>query len=131
MLVGMLILLSVVRYKLNSHQIIDNKGRLLLARHGRSPLALLEAVYPEVKFLPWLFSSVPKGFWEQRQNRQWYVDWLLQRLGVGSTLAELTIQHFYDHNGAGLFRYCGRSVKRVLASLKSDNFPGRPRANPQ
>jgi hypothetical protein len=54
----------------------------LLKRHNNRIDLLLSSVYPEHKFIPWLFPSVPQYFWHEPAHRRWFFDWLAPQLGI-------------------------------------------------
>lgn len=82
----------------------------------------LENVYSEFEWKPWLFPTVPKGFYEQRENRRRIMDWIGVQLGVqhhkqwiGITAADIK-----KVGGKGVLSYFG-SIFRTL----EDVYPGK------
>src|SRR4051812_5974326 len=51
-------------YKLTSDIVVQNHGNGLIQRYNDSPSAALKEIYPDHDWLPWKFSIVPKGFWD-------------------------------------------------------------------
>ena len=92
-------------YRLKRQHFLENYGGGLLATmYHHSPLAALHDYMPNYNWMPWLLSSTPQRFWEDRRNRVWYMDWLGAQLGF-ERLEDwhgLTQQDFHDHHGTGL-----------------------------
>jgi len=93
-----------------------NFGAKLLRRYNDSVIALLEAVFPEYAFKPWLFPNAPHKYFESVENRRLYIEWLMERVKIRSE-AELTARHFLDNNGSGLLH------SYPLFSLPFGSFP--------
>lgn len=51
-------------------------GALLRIQYEGSIYKLLSTVYSEVEWIPWKFSHVPRGFWNDINNQRKYLDWL-------------------------------------------------------
>jgi len=47
-------------------------------------IASLWDTYTQHKFYPWLFSSVPRGFWNDPENQRAYLDWIAVKLKINS-----------------------------------------------
>jgi hypothetical protein len=45
-------------------------------------IVALSAVYPERQWHPWHFAKVPKGFWNDQENRRKFFDWFAQEMGI-------------------------------------------------
>eukprot|EP01122_Echinamoeba_exundans_P009351 TRINITY_DN3283_c0_g1_i2.p1 TRINITY_DN3283_c0_g1~~TRINITY_DN3283_c0_g1_i2.p1 ORF type:complete len:444 (+),score=28.05 TRINITY_DN3283_c0_g1_i2:74-1405(+) len=56
----------------------------VLAFHNGDLAELLRSVYEDHTWIPWLFSQVPAGFWDDSKNVSAYFDWLGKRLGIAS-----------------------------------------------
>ncbi|MCA9084824.1 MAG: hypothetical protein KDA81_12245 [Planctomycetaceae bacterium] len=58
--------------------------------------------------LPWLSGRVPDGFWDFRENRVRYLDWLADQLGFQEPDDWYRIHRrdFLKNHGGGLFRIC-------------------------
>ncbi|MCP6725940.1 hypothetical protein NL526_28175, partial [Klebsiella pneumoniae] len=59
-----------------------NYGSGLLQVYQQSPFTALLAAYPEHKWIPWKFDTLPRGFWKDEKNVRLYFDWLGSKLGV-------------------------------------------------
>jgi hypothetical protein len=58
-------------------------GPSLLQRYyGNSLIKALMKVYPEHKWLAFLFTQAPQGYWDKKENHRAYMDWLATQLNV-------------------------------------------------
>lgn len=90
-------------YKVSQKAFRDNKGCGLLDKFGNSYSEILKTVFPNYEFLPWMFSTVPNGFWQKDDNIRWYLQWLLQKLGHTDTdYHKLSSKDIADNHGKGL-----------------------------
>ena len=60
-------------YQLSKRQLKDRHGWRLLAMFKGSPSAILKDCFPQHRWLEWRFRHVPYRFWQQRANRQRYL----------------------------------------------------------
>jgi hypothetical protein len=56
-------------YTITKEEIHTHGGRGLLNRYGSSPWRAICANFPSKRWLPWKFSTVCKGFWEDLNNQ--------------------------------------------------------------
>jgi hypothetical protein len=42
----------------------------------------LKDLYPDVEWLPWKFSKVPRRFWESRVNQRLFLEWFAKEKGI-------------------------------------------------
>jgi hypothetical protein len=96
-----------------------NHGRGLLGRFQESPQAIVRSVLTEHEFLPWLFRKIPHGYFEIRENRKRYVEWLKDKLGL-ETMDQLKFDHYLKWNGTQLLNIYNGSPQSILDSLQSD-----------
>ncbi len=68
-------------YALTFEDLAHNHGRGLLVLFHKSPVAIVKDYYPRRQWHEWKFSRVPAGFWENRENRHRFLDWLGKQLG--------------------------------------------------
>lgn len=98
-------------------------GGLLNNEFNGSVQALLLDYKPNYDWKAWKFSSVPQGFWNKLENRRAYLRWLGLQLGFETSedWKSLRREHFYQHNGSGLFvgNYNG-SPERAIRELFCD-----------
>lgn len=87
-----------------------------LKRGYNSNLAKALAVtYPDHNWQPWLFASVPAGYWDDPTTHRLYFDWLRDQLRIPLSelhmLYDVTVDHVYQHRGRSLLRtYYGSSL---------------------
>jgi len=96
-------------YKLTLTIITDNKGGGILHYHNSSPIQLLTALIPppdgDAEWYPWKFDgSTPNNYWDLKENKLKYADWLYARLGFTKMEDWYTVNQdtFRDHYGSGL-----------------------------
>src|SRR5690606_14683939 len=59
------------------------ESRILVDRfHGHSHTNALVFVYPDTNWNIWKFSRVPSEFWEDKDNRIHYFEWVADQLDV-------------------------------------------------
>ena len=64
-------------YAITRDHIYNNGGAGLLSEYyGNSPSAALSTVFPEHKWMPWKFSTVPKRLWTNQANQRQLFDWI-------------------------------------------------------
>jgi hypothetical protein len=92
-------------YQIRNEDFRSNRGGTLLNRVYHS--SVLEAVrdtLPNYDWLPWLFSKTPRGFWDEAENREAYMQWLqgTLQLKTEEDWYQLTEKSFNEHGGSGL-----------------------------
>lgn len=104
-------------------------GGLLNNEFKGSVQAVLLDYKPNYGWKPWRFTSVPQGYWNNVDNRRVYLRWLGQQLGFETRAdwVRLRRQHFYDHNGSGVFvGYYHGSTERAILELFSTAEDSQP-----
>jgi hypothetical protein len=88
-------------YKISGKDFERNYGGTLVTLYNGSPVAVIKAYLPKYRWLEWLFSGVPHGFWLDRKNRVRYMDWLGEQLGYKKPKDwyAVTKREFYTHHG--------------------------------
>ena len=108
-------------HKLVPNDFIDNDGNGLWVAHGNCLKVLLEALYPERIWHPWLFAVTTMGTWLDKENHKLYVKWLEQKLGIKTPedwyrhLSKKTIEG--EHCGA-LLSNCKEYANSPIRLLK-------------
>ncbi len=115
------------RYRIKFKHFVENKGQIFLNLFEGSPINTLISVYSDHVFVPWLFDSVPRGFFKIRENRQKYVDWLVDKVKLPPH--KLQRSHFTQNHGGGLLQSSGGSPQQVIESLTSDSSFGLEERN--
>eukprot|EP01122_Echinamoeba_exundans_P006705 TRINITY_DN1942_c0_g1_i1.p1 TRINITY_DN1942_c0_g1~~TRINITY_DN1942_c0_g1_i1.p1 ORF type:complete len:508 (+),score=56.20 TRINITY_DN1942_c0_g1_i1:285-1808(+) len=81
------------------------------------------ATFPEHEWLPWKFSTTPKGFWTEKKNRRHFFEWLSMRVLKSSKLEDwydVPATLVVDNGGAALL---SGFYSDSLAEALIDNFP--------
>ena len=111
-------------YKLSIGDICKHGGRGLLHYYNNSPSQALIDVYPDHNWLMWKFNILPKGYWDDFENRRAYFDWLGKKLGFNNMLDwyNVTTEDIYLYNGKSLLVNCyGGSLPQALQHLYPDH----------
>lgn len=69
-------------YKLRESDLFQYSGRGLYARYNCTILYILQAVYPDYEWFPWLFTITPNGIWSDVANHTKYMNWLGKKIGI-------------------------------------------------
>jgi hypothetical protein len=80
----------------------------------------LNVVYPEYNWKPWLFGTVPKGYWKDDKNQRQFFFWLAEILNIEhpEDLCLLQRHHFENYGGGSLFNTeYGGSLRKALMTL--------------
>jgi hypothetical protein len=110
-------------YSVKADDFRKNYGLGLLSSYYRdSPVAALQELYPEEKWLPWLFSSCPNGYWRNPLNRRKYLEWLGYKLGylTQDDWYHIEWRDFVDNAGQGLLvsHFGGSPSKAVMQTFR-------------
>lgn len=120
------------RYHVQVSDFIDHHGRSLVMKEYKGSVCnLVHSVYPDYNYVPWLFATAPRGFYEKKENRQHFVDWLVLKVGVKEA-SELQYSHFHQYAPGLIVKY-GNSPQRLLQSLQPNENEdvGKRRKYPQ
>lgn len=92
-------------YKVRRADFRENMGNGFIKRF-KTAYAGLSLAFPDYKWLPWLFESVPNGFWKSKSNRHWYLIWLGKQLKFETRpqWQQLTSNQLITLSGAGLLK---------------------------
>ena len=89
-------------YGITQKAINDNYGCGLLKNYYKnSPYQLIKDMFPENKWLVWMFKVTPNGMWKDYAIRKDYILWLGKRLGFNSREDWYNISHTAIHNNYG------------------------------
>ncbi len=70
-----------MRFYLNFLKDFTNIGGSGLLKHYKNSVVLLiSSIYPEYEWLPWRFSHVPNGYWDDMKNQRNFMDWVAGKL---------------------------------------------------
>lgn len=104
-------------YNLDQKMLVEHGlGGGLYRRFGGSPIRLLKHIFPDHDWKEFLFSSSPKGWWDDDANWRQYLDWLKEKLGFDSMedWYIVTTDDFSRHKGSSLLKYTGSSPSKIL-----------------
>ena len=68
-------------YKISQELILKIGVGMLYLNYSSCPQEFVKDVFPDYEWLPWKFSQVPNGYWEELDNRIYYAKWLGEKLG--------------------------------------------------
>jgi hypothetical protein len=106
-------------YGVTSLSVIKNGGTNILNKYNGSVPQALMALYPEEKWIPWLFRQVPKYFWEDTKHQRMCINWLEEKLAITSPLqwSSTTIQQVSEVGGKKLLVRNKGSIFRTLLKV--------------
>ncbi len=110
-------------YAITRRDFYRNEGGALLHQiPGRSPLAALRELMPDVEWEEWRFARVPNGFWKRRKNRHRFIDTLGRQLGYRrpTDWYRLTREQVREAGGSALLSMV---YHNSLLHLLNDRFP--------
>jgi len=68
-------------YQVTALDLERHQGFRVLSYYRSCAVWAAMELYPKYPWKEWLFPRVPKGFWDQPENRRRYMDWLGEQLG--------------------------------------------------
>lgn len=85
---------------------------------------MIQTIFSEHLWLPWKFQSVPNGYWAEKTNQRYFLDWLIQQLKIETIedLYKVTVQQIHEHGGRGLLRHYNDSPSFLISSLFPEYF---------
>ena len=93
-------------------------GKDILSVYGASPSKVLQSTFTDYKWKPWKFLQVPKGFWDDINNRREYLHQLGTRLGYKNMedWYKISRRDLTKNDGGGLLDIYGFSLFQVIQS---------------
>ena len=109
-------------YQITQRIIIKNHGRTCLKKYNDSPRMFLEGVFPHVEWLPWMFVSSSKCYWDEKENHIKFAIWLGEKLGYTKMedWYQITQIVIYENGGGGLLQ---RKYKKSPLMFLKGVFP--------
>tara|TARA_B100001996_G_scaffold27295_1_gene20949 strand:+ start:141 stop:2144 length:2004 start_codon:yes stop_codon:yes gene_type:complete len=107
-------------YELTHKNLVNNYGNGLLYYYCNSPSKVVIELFPDYKWIPWKFNTVPNGFWKNRENRKKYMVWLGEILEYKKPedWYQITAKHFEDNYGVSLLNNSHNSrPKHIVVSV--------------
>ena len=107
-------------YNVTLNDFTNNGGWKLVNLYDNSHIKLIMSIYNEYDWLPWKFNSVPKGYWEDKQNQLKYMNWLANEIKI-KTMEDwynVNVKQILNNGGGGLLTlYGGGSPLNLLKSV--------------
>lgn len=102
--------------------VVSLGGRSLLAKHGGSLYAALEAVYGDEISAAEARACMPRGYWAVKANRRAFMDSLSEQLGIKGIedWRTVTAEQVKQMGGSGVLQQYG-SMAEALTDLYSDD----------
>ncbi len=110
-------------YKITAGDFEKNYGGgMLVSCFSGSPSKAVIDIFPEHQWYEWLFSVAPQGYWQDKNHRLLYVDWLADLLGISklSDWYAITGQRFRENNGSGFLDFYSNSPIRAITGCFPD-----------
>ncbi|MCP4661260.1 MAG: hypothetical protein GY856_38135 [bacterium] len=103
-------------YRVQTQDFREHRGALLLAKCGKTPSAVLRAIYVEHDWKEWLFDRIASHFWDDPADCDRYLDWLGEQLGFEEPQDwyQLTASHLIEHHGLTFIRKFEWKVAEVV-----------------
>jgi len=97
----------------------DNYGGGLLDHFNNSPYRLIKDVFPDYKWLVWMFKCAPHGIWKDKAIREDYVLWLGKRLGFNNKddWYGISIKAIVNNYGCGLLDRFKYSPYKIIVDV--------------
>jgi hypothetical protein len=91
-------------YKYTNQIFYDYHGGGLLNYYNNSSTKLIISIYSDHNWKEWLFVNAPMRFWDSKENRHRYLDWLGKQLGFKepNDWYNITRRDFARKSGGGL-----------------------------
>jgi hypothetical protein len=105
-------------YEVNCNQLSALLDEIRIPR--TPPLhSLLQQLYPQFSWFPWLLHPTPKFFWTKEENRKKYMDWLIEELNVETQddLKWITTDTIINSGQEGILTYYNHSIYNLLKSI--------------
>jgi hypothetical protein len=84
---------------------------MVTSQYSSSIVAAVKSIFPEHKWIPWNFTNLPAGWWDDAAHLREYMDWLAGELQLKSK------DDWYNVSYLDVQRHHGRSLFRRFKSL--------------
>eukprot|EP01125_Pyxidicula_operculata_P011832 TRINITY_DN3871_c0_g1_i1.p1 TRINITY_DN3871_c0_g1~~TRINITY_DN3871_c0_g1_i1.p1 ORF type:complete len:468 (+),score=35.99 TRINITY_DN3871_c0_g1_i1:69-1472(+) len=104
-------------YDFKTEDVIKYRGHFMVEKYG-SLYDILKAHYPSHTWYPWMFKKLSNGYWNNRENRIQYLEYLKEKLNIKSP------EDWYNIEENQICRpNILRNFKRTLFLLLKDSYP--------
>jgi hypothetical protein len=103
-------------------------GAAFLKLFGNSTSKMLESMVPEHTWLPWMFRSNVRLFWQSTENQKRFLDWLKDTLNLPNhhELAKISPKEIERYGGRPLLRKYNSSLQAAIDSIYGGSEPAKP-----
>lgn len=91
-------------YSVTQKDFLRHCGNNFLKLYGGSPCLAVMDVYRNRTWNEWMFARVPVGYWQKKENRKRYMNWLSRKLGMKKPgdWTRIRKSDFVNNYGGGL-----------------------------
>lgn len=101
-------------YSINRYHILSKGGSRLLNFYNGSVYKIVQSIYPEFEWKPWLFEHTPELFWNSNNSVKNYISWLEQKLHIK------TLDDWYNISSTDISKYYqGSTLLKKYGGFKS------------
>eukprot|EP01127_Copromyxa_protea_P003215 TRINITY_DN13067_c0_g1_i1.p1 TRINITY_DN13067_c0_g1~~TRINITY_DN13067_c0_g1_i1.p1 ORF type:complete len:533 (+),score=50.42 TRINITY_DN13067_c0_g1_i1:221-1600(+) len=108
-------------YHISHSDLTSNNGHRLLRVHKNSPAKIVTEIFTSVCFEPWCFRYSPKHFWEEKENRLFFMSRFAKKRGIK------TYQDWYSVSVLDITEEAGPALMNIFNNspyaLLCDAFP--------
>lgn len=105
-------------YKIGVRTVKEAGGRRMVQMYNSSWRRMLETLYPEYEWLPWLFLRVDSHYWSSTQHVEEYIQWISNKFQITDVAQWRSLPSREFMNGWECFwldwcSYCGYTDRRM------------------
>jgi hypothetical protein len=107
-------------YSISQKSIYEFGGNGLLVRYySGSSIQFVKAMFPDYKFIDWLFKTSPQCYWNDINNVKAYVEWLYHEKKFSSVddWYSIRTKDFLDNKGNGLLDAYESTILNILKAV--------------
>ena len=110
-------------YNVSREDILNKYGNSLLGMYNNSHIKLITTIYNDYDWLPWMFKSSPRKYWEDKNNVVKYMNWLANKLNINKNedWYKVTQQDIINNYGSGLIKKYNYSPTKLIVNT-IDNY---------
>ena len=79
---------------------------LLSGTYNNSVCLMIETVYSDIDWMPWMFAHTPNNWWNNIENKKKFMKWFKVKMGIQKKddWYKVGVRDFYSHKGHQLLR---------------------------